>query len=535
MKEKAMNILKEMLTNALPRQGESEKTMEQYVKPKALMLIGSNQRFLKSRWAGIAGRIALAGLLSVTVLLICSKNSPLYPMNDWVDVNCFFTVGRGMRHGLTPYLDLYEQKGPLLYVAYALAAWISETSFIGVFIVETACFAAFLYISGRTAEMLSGTTMAYGWSVAGLGIGVPLSPAFSHGGSAEELFLPVFALGICLTLKAMKERKPLTVRQAFGLGACGAAALWTKYTFCGMFAGLAQAVTAWYIADFRGKHLGKAVLWAVAGAGAVTAAVLVRYAAAGALPAMWQAYFTDNLTRYSQNIRSGNYDLPLPNLLNNLSWFIPVAIGLLWLLCTVRRNWREAAACALGAVGLFLFTYASGRRYPYYAIVIAAFGTLGFGALFAVIPAKIRDSRAFRSGAAGIAVLAICLGPLAAYQWSGNVYLLGKEKSELPQYRFAETIRKAEDTSLLNYGFLDGGFYYAAESLPVTRWFCTLNNDLPEMKQALKEAVDSGETEFIVTRQQKLKNADRYELVDKAEMVFEGRMWTYYLYQRKAG
>ena len=490
--------------------------------------------WMNNKRAGAAGRIALAGLISVAVLLICSKNSPLYPMNDWVDVNCFFTVGRGMKHGLTPYLDLYEQKGPLLYAAYALAAWISETSFLGVFIVEALCFAAFLYISGRTAEMLSGSPAAFAWAAAGLGIGVPLSPAFSHGGSAEELFLPVFALALYIVLKAMKERKPLTARQACSLGACGAAALWTKYTFCGLFAGLAIAVMIWYIADFRGRKLWKTVLQAALGAGIVTAAVLIRYLIAGALPALWQAYFTDNLTRYTQNIRSGNYDLPLPNLLNNLSWSIPAAIGMLWLLVTSKKHWREAAACVLGAVGLFMFTYASGRRYPYYAIVMAAFGAPGFAALFGVIPGKIRENRIFRRAAAGIAALAVCLGPLAAYHWSGNVYLMGKEKSELPQYQFAETIKEAEDKSLLNYGFLDGGFYFAAESLPVTRWFCTLNNDLPEMQQALKETVENGETEFIITRQQKLKNAGQYELADRAEMFFEGRNWTYYLYRRKA-
>ena len=490
--------------------------------------------WMNNKRAGAAGRIALAGLISVAVLLICSKNSPLYPMNDWVDVNCFFTVGRGMKHGLTPYLDLYEQKGPLLYAAYALAAWISETSFLGVFIVEALCFAVFLYISGRTAEMLSGSPAAFAWATVGLGIGVPLSPAFSHGGSAEELFLPVFALALYIVLKAMKERKPLTARQACSLGACGAAAMWTKYTFCGLFAGLAIAVIIWHIADFRGRKLWKTVLQAAMGAGIVTAAVLIRYLIAGALPALWQAYFTDNLTRYTQNIRSGNYDLPLPNLLNNLSWSIPAAIGMLWLLVTSKKHWREAAACVLGAVGLFMFTYASGRRYPYYAIVMAAFGAPGFAALFGVIPGKIRENRIFRRAAAGIAALAVCLGPLAAYHWSGNVYLMGKEKSELPQYQFAETIKEAEDKSLLNYGFLDGGFYFAAESLPVTRWFCTLNNDLPEMQQALKAAVASGETEFIITRQQKLKNAGQYELADRADMVFEGRNWTYYLYRRKA-
>ena len=74
-------------------------------------------------------RIALLAwsfLCAFIVLLICSKSSPLYPMNDWVDVQCFFTVGRGITQGKMPYLDLYEQKGPLLYLFFAAAALISS-------------------------------------------------------------------------------------------------------------------------------------------------------------------------------------------------------------------------------------------------------------------------------------------------------------------------------------------------------------------------------------------------------------------------
>ena len=51
---------------------------------------------------------ALAAVLSLTV---CTKSSFLYPLNDWVDVHCYFTVGRGILHGMVPYRDLYEQKG----------------------------------------------------------------------------------------------------------------------------------------------------------------------------------------------------------------------------------------------------------------------------------------------------------------------------------------------------------------------------------------------------------------------------------------
>ena len=483
--------------------------------------------------AGVPGRIALAGLISVGILLICSKNSPLYPMNDWVDVNCFFTVGRGMRHGLTPYLDLYEQKGPLLYAVFALAASISETSFLGVFLIEAACFAAFLYFSGRTAEVLSGNPFAYGLTAAGLGIGIPLSSAFSHGGSAEELFLPVFALSLYVVLKAMNGRKPLTTGHSVLLGACAAAALWTKYTFCGLFAGLALAVAIWDFVDYRGRNLIRMTGQALAGAAILSAAVLARYAAAGALPALWQAYFVDNLSRYSQNIRGGNYAMPLPNLLNNLSWSVPAVLGLAWLIATGRRHWREAAVCAAGAVLLFVFTYASGRRYPYYAMVMAAFSALGFGALFAMVPRKICGTRLFHRTVAALTTAVVLLSPIAAQAWSRNTYLLETDRNDMPPYRFVETIRQAEDQSLLNYGFLDGGFYFAAGSLPSTRFFCTINNDLPEMQEEHRTAISEGKTEFIITRQQKLKNASLYELVDEAEMFFEGRTWTYYLYQRK--
>ena len=78
-------------------------------------------------------------------LLICSKSSPLYPVNDWVDANTYLTVGRGMLHGMVPYRDLYEQKGPLLYMLHAGAAAVTEKSFLGVFIIEVIACTAFLY------------------------------------------------------------------------------------------------------------------------------------------------------------------------------------------------------------------------------------------------------------------------------------------------------------------------------------------------------------------------------------------------------
>ena len=492
-------------------------------------------------------RILFSLLVSAAVLTVCSKNSFLYPMNDWVDVNCFFTVGRGITHGLVPYRDLYDQKGPLLYFVYALAALISEHSFLGVFVIEVLLFSLFLYLGGRIAELLSEKPGAFWLTASGLGIGIP-SPAFSHGGSAEEFFLPAFAGALYIVLKAMRERRPLTRGQSVLLGVLAAAALWTKYTFCGLFVGLAVAVLIWYSVDRMWKALPGAIIWALAGAAAVSAPVLLWYVFHGAIGSLWQVYFVDNLTLYSQNIRGGNYDDPLPNLLNNLSWSIPAALGLAGLLITAKKNGRELLAAVLSAVALFIFTYASGRKYPYYAMVMACFAPLGFAMAFRLIPDACFQAKVFRRGVVVLGVLVAALGPVAGMNWSKNVYLMSVPREDMPPFRFAAIIRQAEDQTLLNYGFLDGGFYLAADSQPVTRFFCTLNNDLPEMKEEQRTAINEGRTAFVVTRgmggaqrqrpgrgQNESVDMSAYHPVDTCGMVFEGFEWTYTLYERNPG
>ena len=46
-------------------------------------------------------------LAAFVVLTICTKSSFLYPFNDWVDANCFFTVGKSMAEGKVLYRDIY--------------------------------------------------------------------------------------------------------------------------------------------------------------------------------------------------------------------------------------------------------------------------------------------------------------------------------------------------------------------------------------------------------------------------------------------
>ena len=45
-------------------------------------------------------------------------------------------MGKGMLKGLVPYRDLFEQKGPLIFLMHSAAYLIDRTGFLGVFVFE---------------------------------------------------------------------------------------------------------------------------------------------------------------------------------------------------------------------------------------------------------------------------------------------------------------------------------------------------------------------------------------------------------------
>ena len=106
------------------------------------------------------GLAAVCLLASAVLLLLCSQCSPLYPTNVWVDANCLLTVGRVMKDGGVLYRDIYEQKGPTLYLINMLAAYIADTSFLGVYVMEVLLAAFFLFFSYKAMKLYSRTNGA---------------------------------------------------------------------------------------------------------------------------------------------------------------------------------------------------------------------------------------------------------------------------------------------------------------------------------------------------------------------------------------
>jgi len=54
--------------------------------------------------------------IAAAVLAFCTTSSPLFQLNEGTDASAYYTMGMGWAHGAVPYRDLWDHKGPLLYL-----------------------------------------------------------------------------------------------------------------------------------------------------------------------------------------------------------------------------------------------------------------------------------------------------------------------------------------------------------------------------------------------------------------------------------
>lgn len=489
-----------------------------------------------------------AMVISALVLLICSKSSPLYPMNDWVDVHCFLTLGKGLLNGMIPYVDLYEQKGPVLYFIYAIVALFCQKGMFGQYLLEVVTFGLFLYFSAKLAGLYLGENSKFLYPLmAVLAAIVATTYSFCHGGSVEQMCLFMFIYGLYSTFKAHREARPLTFREALTNGILAGLAFWIKYTLFGFYIGLALFVLIWYLVCVRDlKKLLATIGQFFLGFGAVSAVVLVFFLCVGGIKALFTCYFYNNLFLYDQGSDGFSLMRIWTNLRNSMisNKVFPfiLFLGLGFLLFFKKKRWLDFVAVMLTFGCLTFFTLIS-HNYPYYSLVLSAYTVFGLTGLVWVVQDlglgtalydRTKGNRVISTALICISVAA-CLVP--AYKYSKNTYLMEYDKEDLPQYKFAEIINQTEDATVLNFGFLDGGFYHAADVLPNCYFFCTFNVDAPEMWKTQFDYVKNHKVDYVITRHYELAaygldNAG-YELVATDTMYFEGVDYVYYLYKLK--
>lgn len=491
-------------------------------------------------------------LAAACFLAICSRSSFLYPMNDWVDVNAYITLARAMHAGKRIYTDIYDQKGPLLYyIYYVLTAF--ENCYFAEYVLEVVCYGLFLFFAAQCAALYAKRAWTPYAVVLALAAVVPASNVFSLGGSVEELCLFMMMHPLYATLRAIRQKTFLTGKQAFLFGVYAGIILWIKYTMLGFYAGLALFIAAWFLQARRYAALGRVIGCFLAGLAVVSALTVSYFVYHGTLGDLWTAYFYNNIFIYSDAAESDGSRIffVLKSGMKNTLTFArknPVLAALLALgvadcltFRTDRKtmNFAEIFAVLLPMAGVAFFTLFLGKSYDYYGLPLAVFAP--FGVMLALKPAERLRLR-LRPAVAGVLSAVLFAGALAAdVRLSQSTELLLKSRDEMTQYRFAKIINQVEDATLLNYGFQDGGFYYAAGIVPENRFYMIMNIPLDEMYEEQVASVEEGWTDFVVTKGGELEwmgvDDSSYVCVDQTGEfgeIADGEFGVngYFLYQR---
>ncbi|MPM33010.1 hypothetical protein SDC9_79577 [bioreactor metagenome] len=482
-------------------------------------------------------------VVSAALLAVCSRSSPFYPINYWVDANCFFTVGKSMMNGLVTYRDIYEQKGPLLYFLHGLAYLISNDGFLGVYLIETLAFASFLLSMVRIMKLYTARVPYLLPAV--LGALIATSNSFVVGDSAEEICLPFISWSLYYMLKLLRETKS-SENTGFSLpvvmlnGILAGCVLWIKFNLLGFHLGW---IIVLCILTLRKGGLIQALKTGTVfllGMLAATLPWITYFGIHYALGDLWMAYFHNNIFLYSVPSASVLAGLKnsisnfLVGLYHNPGHTLPVAVGMLWTLFCPRKYLSVSAKAGIYATFALLAAgvYVGGRAYAYYALIFSAYAVLGCLPVLRLIGAaasRIKHSPA-RATRTLLSVMGLVLCIVFAYRNANDTFQFGTGKSATVQYRFSEIMHQFDDNpTLLNYGFLDGGFYTAANIVPNCKYFCILNIPLQEMWDSQDEYLRSGKVEFVVTRDKVLdtNQFEKYEFVSSDSFYSS----SYFLYR----
>ena len=467
-------------------------------------------------------------LIAAAVIIICSKSSILYPFNDAADGNCFFTVGKSLLNGKVLYRDLVEQKGPYIYFLHSFASVISAKTFIGVLFFEIISAFLFLWVIFKTVGLFNKDIPVA--VIAIFAAFIFSQGGFFHGDEIEEFCLPCVALTNYYLLRFIKKETHIQPREMLLVGILAGGVFWSKYTICGYFVCWYVIVAVNQIKEQRTESLIKCFLAGLGGVVISTIPVLLYFAFNRSLSFLWDIYFAANLTNYN-NVDTGFWG-SLFSIIRNMAMGVWVSLrynlancilmitGMFWL-----RTRMERIIYALLAAATFIFTCIGMNPQKYYTFFFAAFAAPGILFIWSYVKQIIRfRRRSILISLAACVVISVSISP--------NIYMMGYSQKDLPQYRFADTIKSSENTTLLNYGFLDCGYYTTSGTVPSCRYFCKLNMNPPEQMETQNHYVNNGLTEFVVCRDQTI-DSDYYELCDTYTYFFENAYRTDYLYRLK--
>ena len=489
-------------------------------------------------------------VISFLFLMICSKSSFLYPLNVWVDANCFFTMGKAMFNGKVLYLDLFDQKGPLLFFIYGIASLISYKTFLGVFILEVISFTIFLYYAYKLIRMYLKEDISK-LMLPIISFCILILKAFTHGGSAEEFILPMMMYSLYSLMKFLKKPNlNYDFKFFFINGLMAGLVLTIKFTILGFWLGFMLGLLIYFIVNKKWKIGILSGFTFLLGMFLPLMPWLIYFAKYKALKTFFNSYVLFNLLYYPQKaspiIRLFNiFFKPLKYIITNPTFGVPFIIGTGSIIFEdkIIKGKLNKIILISTFVLLCLGVFFGGISFRYYYLILTPYIVFGIIriCLYFINTYHLKKIKEI------IYILLVFILLMCALIFDKNTIMLKPEyeKQNLVQYKFGKIINRKKDSTLLNYGFLDGGFYTVTGIIPNVRYFQKQNvstKTFPYIIRLQNKAIKNKKVDFVVTKTNVLKDTEKwmtkdlkqnYYIVSSICQTYEENTYRYTWWQKK--
>ena len=463
-------------------------------------------------------------VIALIFITLCSPCSFLYKINDWCDANTLFNVGRSMIKGKVVYADIYDQKGIYCYFIQAIAAFISNSSFIGIYLFEVIFFTIFLYYTMQLWKVIHKRVsyiylMVYAFFIV-------ISFAFYRGGSVEEFALPLFAYALYKIISYVEGEEDKAIW--YKMGAVTATIFWIKFTMCIFMIGICVYILIYCISEKKvGEVFVIAFKWLI-GMVILSIPAFAYFVLTGSMNEMFKFYIYENIFTYSGS--RGNIVKIIIFLLPKVNYVI-IITGIVAMAkkCFPKKYVKLLLCILLASVVYILFltytvVYVVLMMVPVYSMIF-----LGIIGLF-----NSKDSKKYYMQNIVITLCVFAVLIIVAFFCSANTKQIKKGRDDYVYYRYADIINETKDSTLLVYKYYDEGFYLAAKKNPNMKYFTKYNIKLPEIDEEQKECIDNAKVDYIITVKDKPKELEEnYVCIKEDTYTNHYNKSVYYLWKKK--
>lgn len=441
-------------------------------------------------------------------------SSPIYVTNPWDDTNAMLTMGRALTHGIIPFKDLVDQRGPILYFLFSFASLIKGNSFFGVFFIELINLLIVYFLTYRILQVIGKSSRQNEWySLIGPIILIGNS-TFNLGGAPEEFAFTSVLFLFYVIIRFNHDLLEINERYLFLLGLNFAIVFWNKYSMAGPFLVffLLLSVHSVNKMNFR-EFIKNKFLPAFYGFASISFIIILFFLFSGGLVDLIKVYFIENLSY-------GHTPGTLIHRYFSTMSYITIIVGRhIYILFMIFVGWFIASREKVNifpeiyiTVGSILVMAIPQQYTDYYNMIWLPVLIVSV----IRIMVKIFNRNELDTNLIGkyakflIVIMLVCL-PFSNNIDLGRLIVKGNEKARDygtrdAQKQFGEIMNfKKHDKhpSLVMLNSLDDGFFLSAKTLPTTRYWHKLNmtrSQMPEMYEDFNKTLKYEKVEFVVVK-----------------------------------